>query len=43
MISSDLEVWVWGRLKSLKMAWFEFLMLNNIMILKSGLEVTQDH
>jgi len=63
----DLEIWVWGRSRSFKMApfnrpystfyWsaivtiplsctiFEFidLTLNNIVTLKSGLEVTQCH
>jgi len=61
----DLEIWVWGRSRSLKMARFDrpydfllvghfnsssmlylvslasYLMLNNTVTLKSGLEVTQ--
>ena len=61
----DLEIWVWGRSKSFKMAPFDrpyatfywsaiitiailynfrvFLTLNNIVTLKSALEVTQGH
>ena len=52
----DLEIWVWGSSRSLKMArlvrhcnysslvpFSSYLTLNNIVNLKSGLEVTQDH
>ena len=55
----DLEVWVWGRSRSLKMARFDrlcmtsillylvpfarYLTLNNIVTLKSWIEVTQGH
>jgi len=63
--SPDLEIWVWGRSRSLKMARFDrpyatfywsaivniglsctissYLTLNNIVTLKSGLEVTHGH
>jgi len=58
----DLEIWVWGRSRSVKMARFDrsrdfllvrhivtivsfsgYLTFHNIVTLKSGLEVTQDH
>jgi len=61
----DLEIWVWGRSRSFKMARFDrpcmtfygfaivtiglsctissYLTLNNIVTLKYGLQVTQDH
>jgi len=55
----NLEIWLWGRSRSLKMAPFDtpyatfswsaiapflsYLKLNDIVTLKSGLEVTQGH